>query len=381
MDIPAPSSVGDETSFGLMPVDPELMRLSNPTPYAVPVWMHELGGEKERAETGPRELLERTRGMLAKAGMAMPWGAGARIHTPEDAAQFATAGYTWFKIEAARTINHRAETMSLEELDGAIVRLEDEGALQPGWHEAYVGREFPMAPPPLSMEDTAKPLRYPDEALARMAVKFGPVLALAAEVSQVIRGNWIGREGLPDIEVSLAPAGPVMTREEWFFVVQELKTRLDRLVAVAPPLGNLWEPGADVNLEHAEAYDLFKVLGHMTREVRLSIPGMGVPTVQYHWDHAESERLGFLSRLAEKEPAYFREWLEAARLAFPLARAGWPISLTEEEARFLPQVEDAELQATFLETLAGRQLLLATWDAVRGTEIGARMWGLVEKMG
>jgi hypothetical protein len=47
-----------------------------------------------------------------------------------------------------------------------------------------------------------------------------------------------------------------------------------------------------------------------------------------------------------------------------VAKVGWQVSLSEDDARFLPEVADDALIATFLETVQGRQLLLTTFQAV-----------------
>ena len=88
-------------------------------------------------------------------------------------------------------------------------------------------------------------------------------------------------------------------------------------------------------------------------------------------DATDAGRLAVLKDLATRDPRGFRAWMEAAREAFPVVRNGWPISLSEQEARCLPQVEDGELAATFLEQVPGRQLLLSTWRAVRSGELGS----------
>jgi hypothetical protein len=367
MDIPAPVSVGDQltTAIPALPGSEALLRECREA-GRVPVVLHELGEEKERATTGPRELLERTQGWLGSVGGIERWGAGARVRTPEDAAQFALAGFTWFTLDVARMEDRQAETMSLEGLDAAIVSLEDHSVLRERWHEDYVGREF---------ETATGALRFSDEALARIAVKHGPILALAGEINRAIRACWSGRPEAAEIEVSLAPGGPATTREEFLFLSRELLHHVDTLTAIAPALGHEFEPGAVLPEDPAELAACLAGLRSVETAVKLSIPSPLAPIAgegREHFDTTEAARLAALRRLAQRAPGEFRQWLEAARLAFPLARNGWPISLGEEEARFLPQVEDEELEATFLGTIAGRQLLLATWEAVTG-EFGARL--------
>lgn len=336
--------------------------------------MHELGGEKERASLGPRELLEKTRVRLAQQQPGLVfWGAGACVSSPEEAAQFATAGYTWFRLDMARVVDLRADTLPLEAMDATIVALEDLGIFAPGWYTAYVDQELtPVA---------GANFRLPDETLARAAVKFAPVFARAQEIEQVIRNCWSGRGEPPDLEIVLSPGGPASTAEEMLFASMELRWRLSSVTAIAPALGHEWEPGQDPSFIAGTLTHALSRLSSALCPARLSAPhllGHALPDPRLvHQDTMETGRLAFLAQLIQRDPALFREWLEGARLAFPIARSGWPITLSEEEARFLPQVEDAELAATFLDLPSGRQLLLSTWSDVSSSSIGERARALL----
>jgi hypothetical protein len=372
MDISAPASAGTRPTMAIFPAPGMAALLDECRAQGrMPVFVQELGGEKERASFGPRELLERTQAALAGMEPLEKWGAGAKVRTPEDAAQFATAGYTWFILDLAQSIENRADTMSLEELDSAIVSWEDRGVLRPNWHEDYVEQEFEM--------EGAAPIRFSDEVLARTAVKFAPLLALAGEIDRAIRTCWSGRGEPPDIEVSLAPAGPVTKPEELLFLSRELVFHVDHLAAVAPALGHQFEPGSE---EPEDANLLTASLGGLdssttTPLVLPSAVTAWLPKAErHHLDATDRGRLALLSHAANHAPDLFREWLAAACEAFPIARSGWPISLTEEEARFLPQVEDPELSSFFTGTVAGRQLLLSTWETIFTGERGPKLRAL-----
>jgi hypothetical protein len=373
MDIPAPVALAEQPSLALlaspaMGADLEVCVAAG----RMPILMHELAGEKERATVGPRELLEQTLAVLAAQKVAGPWGAGGRIRTPEEGAQFARAGYTWFTLELARKVDRRAESMSLDELDSAIVALEDAGVYAPFWYERYVDRDFSTAGGVM--------LQFADEVLARAAVKFAPAFLHAEEMDRAIRACWIGRGEMPDFEVSIAPGGPTTTKEELLFLGIEMRRRLCALTALAPALGNEFEPGREVPEDPVAISTTLSDLAAGAAPARLSLPSpladLAPVGAALHLDATEAGRLTWLGQVARREPAFFREWLEAARLAFPIARAGWPITLNEEEARFLPQVEDGELESMFLGQAAGRQLLLATWEDVAGGALGVRLRAL-----
>lgn len=372
MDIPAPVPLGAQPSLAILAAPGLETFLHEAVALGrAPVLVHELGGEKERATVGPRELLERTRATLAKLAVADPalklerWGAGARVRTAEEAAQFAIAGCTWFSLDLSAHVNHGAAEMSLDQLDAAIVALEDRGVYRAGWHEAYVDRQFAFAP--------GEPIHFPDEALARLAVKFAPVLALAEEMDQHIRNCWHGRGELPDVSVSLAPANPATTRQELLFLATDLRERMTGLAALAPALGHTCEPGNEAAVPAAIAA-LVADWMPIAAPVGLVLPAAasGAESAR-QLDATDAGRIALLAQVARENPPMFRDWLETARLAYPIARSGWPLSLSEEEARFLPQVDDADLVPTFIEMVAGRQLLLATWREIRESELGRKL--------
>jgi hypothetical protein len=204
-------------------------------------------------------------------------------------------------------------------------------------------------------------------------VKFGPVLALAEEMEQAIRSCWHGRGELPDVVVSLAPSASSMLREEMLFVATQLQKRMGGLPAVAPALGRWYEPGN----ETGEVTDLISALSGCAGPCGMAVPAsIADASGARVLDATDAGRLAALGALAKVEPAAFRAWLDAAREVFPIARSGWPISISEEDVRFLPQVEDAALAATFLESVMGRQLLLCTWPQVSASPLGLKLRAL-----
>ena len=137
MPLPAPSPLGARPTVALgctglhFPAD--AVRAARENGIA-PVLMHRLTGKDGSADAGPREMLAATVDALKNAGHAGAWGAGCTIHTTEEAAAFAIAGYTWFSFTLGDKIDPRAAAMSLDELDAEIVALEDSGCLAAEWH-------------------------------------------------------------------------------------------------------------------------------------------------------------------------------------------------------------------------------------------------------
>ena len=121
--------------------------------------MHQLTGEDGSGDEGPREMLEATVAALEKSGHPTAWGAGCTVRTGAEAAAFATAGYTWYSFVLGGELDSRADKMSPDDLDAAIVALEDSGCLAPEWHANYTDREWALS--------SGRTLRLADETLAR----------------------------------------------------------------------------------------------------------------------------------------------------------------------------------------------------------------------
>lgn len=375
MNIPTPTPLGSRPTFALGApfghiIASQWERAAGSGACAV--ILHTLGGEKERTDIGPRELRDTTTASLARIGCDQPWGLGGVVREPEDAAQFATAGFTWFTFDLRSLINRRATGMSLEELDAAIVGLEDAGCFSPDWHAAYLDRTFGTTPP----------LQFTDEQLARAAVAFGPALAHAEQLQQSVRTCWTGRGNLPDIEISIAAARIPTTPLETLFITQELRRRAIFATAFSPSLGIAWPLGAPTTIEadelrttiaaHESACALARIdkMGiHLADEKHSALECLNVT----HRDECTGAWLEALRLTLTEEPALFRAWLLTSRESFALARGDQPIDLDDDEASGLPEVADDQLAEMFLDAPKGRQLLLATLDDVRASDAGVKL--------
>ena len=372
MDIPAPTPLGSQPTVALGCVGGnfprDLLREATDAGFA-PVLQHHLLGEPGSSDDGPHEMLAATMRALGNAGHDARWGAGCAVGTTEEAALFATAGYTWFTFDLAGFIEDRAGSMSLDELDAAIVALEDAGCFSRGWHEAYLDREWRTA--------SGNLLRLGDETLARVTVKFGRALAHADQLHQAIRTLWIGRGASPDVELNFSARRAAMSAEEFLFVALESARRGLNPVSIAPSLGPAWQPGAEFAGDNDALKKRIAPLGEIAAlcgSLKLGIhsvggkPGLISAARDFsgclHLDCEEAAWLDALGRLADAQPQMFRQWLMLAQELFPFASGDSPLAITEEDTHALPEVPDAELREIFLGHVQGRQLLLTTFLAV-----------------
>lgn len=332
--------------------------------------MHRLTGEDGSSDDGPRELLEATAKALAGAGHATAWGAGCTVRTAAEAAAFATAGFTWFSFALGGEIDARSETMSLDELDAAVVAIEDSGFLTPEWHTHYTDREWQLS--------SGKTLRLDDETLARIAVKYAPALAHAAQLQQAIRTLWTGRGTSPDIGLNFAGRRDRWSAGEFLFLALESARCGLAPVCISPSLGAAWQPGAEFAGDQAALFATLALAGEIAALAGLLKVGIHhaagkscIETTVHaalgaraHLDFEEDAWLATLGAIARRQPELFRRWLCAAQEVFPFAASEMTLAITEEDIHVLPQVDDTELPATFLADIRGRQLLLATFTDV-----------------
>jgi hypothetical protein len=103
---------------------------------------------------------------------------------------------------------------------------------------------------------------------------------------------------------------------------------------------------------------------HASGKANLDAAAQRIFAPHVHLDFEEDAWLATLDALARQQPELFRRWLCVAQEMFPFAAGGMPLAITEEDIRVLPQVGDADLPATFLADIRGRQLLLSTFPDV-----------------
>jgi hypothetical protein len=315
----------------------------------IPVIVHTLGSEKERADIGPRELAESTRQVLEACGYEGEWSIGGCVNNTEEAAHFATAGYTWQTFHLSGLLDWCE--YALERLDTAIVTLEDSGCYPLGWHELYLEKDFAIS--------DSFAIRLDDVELAKVAVRYARFFSEAEQMQQAVRASTVGL--LPDIEIHFAAHTRPCSESEFFFVCSELRRRGIDATVVTPFINENNECGyvnsAQSLTNHAMIAAKFDMkLGMRSMHAASNIEG--------HIDATESAILATLAILAKQQPGLFRQWLDCARECYPVARLSSAVSTDEGDVRFLPDVKDSELEVTFLDTLQGRQLLLATWPHV-----------------
>lgn len=356
------------TPFGLQPT----LAIDVPFPFAAPVIVKACATSGLKpvfvwdcalsAKASPADWLQSLDAELRTAESTDPWGASATgINDGEELASLALAGFSHFSISLASSHSRPAD-MSLNELDAAIVALEDNGTYPLGWHEHYIDKEFVL--------DNGGALRFPDETLARIAVKFGPALSQLSEFIETIRTCWTGRGQPPDLDVAFEKNTSAL---EHLFVGLELRRRGHTVSSISPSLG--LEPGlAEIPVETLAGFGttlathaaITRFCGGYKPGIQNAAykPGLraqvSLKDIPLHLNATGIAWLEALRVVVRHAPTLFHELLLRARDIFPTIRQTSQTSLSEEDVRHLPQPEPTEYETVFLNSWQGHQLLLAT---------------------
>lgn len=347
----------------------------------VPVLAQQSAAELDQSGRSPTDVL---------ASVPSPpdgaWGADAAgIATTGELARFATAGFTRFTLDPSAYFVERAAHLSVAELDAAAVALEEDGVFAAGWSDLYAGREFPTS--------ESWSLRFDPDELRRIAVKFGWALAFAEELSTHARAVCGPRPF--EVEISLLRSETRTTPHEHLFVALEAQRRSLPLVAIAPHLPGSWEPVAEYADDPGEleaALQMHAAIAEACGPHQISVPeieakGAVLPVVgracgaRLQVKTSAASALEMLRVAARVAPQLFREILVLAQERFPFERSMRPVSVSEDEVRFLPDAADAQLESLFLGDVRGRQLLEVTIGSIWASGVDASGRAMRERLG
>lgn len=308
------------------------------------------------------------------------WGADAdQVSTSADIERFAAAGFTRFSLDPSAYFVERAAELSLSELDAATAALVEDGVFLGNWIDLYATREFPIS-------ETLS-LSFDRDELRRIAVKFGWALAFAEELTAHARRICELRPF--EVEVSLLRSARHTTPHEHLFLALEAQRRGLPLVAIAPRLPGSWEPAAEYEDDPGELENALRIHADIAEACgphQISIPEIEGKTevlamlgrgcgARLSVKTSAASALELMRVVARAAPAMFREILVLAQERFSFERQLKPVSLSEDEVRFLPDVPDAQLESVFLGDARGRQLLDVTIGSIwnSGSDLQGRL--------
>lgn len=144
--------------------------------------------EMTRTGRSPEDVMRDAVDALEAAGYGRAFGADAdHLKTPTDVDRTAAAGFTFFTIDPSDHVDQRAD-------DYDQAAIEAKYRPQP-WVDAYLGRSVEL--------DDGTPIAFDESTVKRAAVKYGPAIAHAVELSEYIARAGAERGMRPEIEISV----------------------------------------------------------------------------------------------------------------------------------------------------------------------------------
>ena len=362
MNLPQPFPLPLRKSLGFS----DLLGLATPGHLAAwrgseftPFFAQASGRDLTAAQRSPAEVIHAAQLALDAGGFDGMWGAEADgLRKPEDVDAFADAGFTRFTLDPSENIVNRAATLTPEELAEAEALLAEDGILQPGWMDAHL--DAGLTP----------------DTLQRAAVKYGWALAHVELLASAVARSCGARAY--EIEVDFTASFAPTTPGEHLFLAHELRRRGVPVAALALRLPGEWELAVDFagDAEECErALTAHVAIAQTAGPHQLSFPHCGdkfsiLPALARQCGgllHVKTSGTSWLEALrvvARTEPRLFRELLMFCQQQFIFDRICQPISTSEDDVRFLPDVADGELERVFLGERQGRQLLHVTAGSV-----------------
>jgi hypothetical protein len=253
------------------------------------------------------------------------------------------------RIDLGENIVERADTLNPAELDEAIALLREDGLFAAEAMNADLHRDWPAG------------IVCTEDSLKRTAVKFGWALASLDAVADAASEEW-----LLAIDGTAAPTQP----HEHLFLAKECQRRQRPLHSIALRWPGRWEPAIDFTGDTTplgQALAVHATIARIPTPHRLAIPAaykLGILPLlaqvvgeSVHLDLSPVAWLEAMRVFARCEPRLLRDILACAQMHFGVFRGRDVLSISEEDVRALPEVDDPALEAFFLDDPRGRQLL------------------------
>ena len=360
-----PQPLGLKKSFGfgdrLGLATPGHLEASRKFNFA-PIFAQQSIREMERTQRTPDQVMQAARATLTKDGYEEMWGADAdHLKTPEDVKLTADAGFCFFTIDPSAYVNNGADSMSESELEATSAQLVAEELFAPDWMDDFE-----------NFDNDLFSMTFEREALLRAAAKYGRAVAHCETMARSIEAT-----GKPfEIEVSVDETDePTSPLEHAFFALELKRRQVKNLVSLAPRFVGDMEKGIDyrgdlkqfeelleVHVEIARALGPYKISVHSGSDKFSIYPIVGrVCGELLHVKTAGTSYLEALRVAARENPDLLRAIVAFSRERFSTDRASYHISTSEKD---IAALDDSNLEKTYLDEVAGRQLMHVTFGSV-----------------
>jgi hypothetical protein len=373
-----PQTLGLNPSFGLgdrigSATSGHAMAVADAEGKILPVFAQQSIREMSRTGRTAREVMDDATWGAFRAGWIGPFGADAdHLKTKPDVEMTAQAGFVFFTIDPSEYVDQRADNydqIKIEERFQDLVDSKIDGASD--FIKLYQGQTF-------RIEDEQETFRvtFDELSLKRAAIKYGRALEDTCEMAHHV-AKVMGSRPF-ELEISVDETSQPTSTLEHLFIALELKRHAIPIVSIAPRFVGDFEKGIDYkgdiscfekSLKHhmaiAHQFGPYKIGVHSGSDKFRIYPCIGrICKGCFHVKTAGTSYLEALRVVCRIDKEFFRSIITFARGRFETDRASYHLSAGVDLVPEASELEDNELERTYLDQDHGRQILHVTFGSV-----------------
>ncbi len=345
---------------------------------AQPILAQQSIREMERTGRSPQEVMDDVTWAVFQEGYTGGFGADAdHLKTPEDIDRCFETGYTMYTIDPSDHVDNEADHLDANELTRRFQALPwDMLDVTP---EAYL-EHYTVEPLVLESDAGRLEISFTEEELKRASVKYSAAIANTKTLADHVAARYAADrpDAEYDLEMSVDETDQPTHPREHYFVAAELDRLGVEVTSLAPRFVGDFEKGIDFigdpdAFEEAlkkhviilQACGGYKLSVHSGSDKFTVFPILGRQAgPKVHLKTAGTSYLEALRIPARHAPEFFRGIVAYAFDRFEADRKTYHVSTDLSAIPDPGDVDDAELEATYLDENNGRQLLHITYGSV-----------------
>lgn len=374
----SPQTLGLAASFGFgdrigLATSGHAMAAADVAGKVAPIFAQQSIREMYRTARTPSEVMDDATWGIFRTGWMLPFGADAdHLKTKSDVDVTAQAGFVLFTIDPSEYVDQETDDYDRRQAEERFQELVDhriEGATD--FVKLYGGKTYEI-----EGRDQRFRVTFDELLLKRAAVKYGRALAHTYELA-----NHVAKRMGPrpfELEISVDETPQPTSALEHLFIALELKRHGISIVSLAPRFVGDFEKALDYkgdlkrfeeslkqHVAIAEQYGPYKISVHSGSDKFSIYPSVGrICEGRFHVKTAGTSYLEALRVVCRVNTELFRAIIKFARGRFEVDRASYHFSARPDLVPEAHDLENGQLEKTYLDQDHGRQILHLTFGSV-----------------
>jgi tagaturonate epimerase len=342
-----------------------------------PIFAQQSIREMSRTGRTARQVMDDAVWGVFRAGWRYPFGADAdHLKVEADVETTAREGFTFFTIDPSQYVEQRIDAYAPNQIEEKFRNLVDSRVHgMPDLVKRYRGETFKI-----DGEDETIRVNFDDLSLKRAVVKYGRALAHTYEMA-----HWVAKAmgaSAYELEISVDETPQPTSVLEHLLIALELKRHKIPIVSIAPRFVGEFEKGIDYKgdisfferslTRHAAIagqFGPYKIGVHSGSDKFGIYPCIGrICKGRFHVKTAGTSYLEALRAVCRIDKDFFRSIITFARDRFEADRASYHLSSGTDRVPEAGELEDEELESTYLDQNHGRQILHVTFGSILTAE-------------